>query len=126
MRLKHLVDDVLALTQRKRARYPTGVPILSGRDLSGRKGWTLNPERLTNPVVGSNPTARTIFHGINIQFSSCNFLKYTYYASMKLVKPFSSFIAKGSLKELWSLALRDPGYWVCWVITIVIFIVGTK
>jgi len=45
---------------------------------------------------------------------------------MKLVKPFSSFKAKGSLKHLWSIALRDPGYWFLWVLVLVVFIVGTR
>jgi hypothetical protein len=33
---------------------------------------------------------------------------------MKLLRPFSSFGMKGTLKEQWVAALHDPGYWLLW------------
>lgn len=42
---------------------------------------------------------------------------------MKLYRPFSTMNMPGSLRQKWSLALRDPGYWLLWVVNAFLFLV---
>jgi hypothetical protein len=41
-------------------------------------------------------------------------------------KPFSSFNKKGTLKDRWISALHDPGYWLMWIILIILLSILAK
>jgi hypothetical protein len=39
-----------------------------------------------------------------------------------MIRWFSSFAKPGTLRERWGYALRDPGYWLAWLVVILSFV----